>query len=237
MNDLAELVDYDPGRYDGWTLDRIVATLRGSTLNLLKRASWMSLIARREWGGLLTAASKLVTTLSEQTELFRRLLDLNYANARMHMKLWIFWPRVVKMLEDRQESYRIRGVPFVIPGYERCLMMAGISSRMGPAIPLDPSPPPVGSEPLPSDLAALRARVERLELQNRLEREKSTLLTVELDETKEELAELKAEQPKPKTGWFPKPDWLVWRQGAAAQARLDQARPAGADRGQDRQLS
>jgi DNA modification methylase len=202
MNDLAELVDYDPGRYDGWTLDRIVATLRGSTLNLLKRASWMSLVARREWGGLLTAASKLVTTLSEQTELFRRLLDLNYANARMHMKLWIFWPRVVKMLEDRQESYRIRGAPFVIPGYERCLMMAGISSRMGPAIPLDPSPPPVGSEPLPSDVAALRARVERLELQNRLEREKSTLLTVELDETEEELAELKAEQPKPKTGWL-----------------------------------
>jgi len=49
-----------------------------------------------------------------------------------------------------------------------------------------------------NSLAALRARVERLELQNRLEREKSTLLTVELDETKEELAELKAEQPKPK---------------------------------------
>ena len=32
------------------------------------------------------------------------------------------------------------------------------------------------------------------------EREKSTLLTVELDETKEELAELKAEQPKPNAG-------------------------------------
>ena len=50
--------------------------LRGATLNLLKRASWTSLIARREWGGLLVAASKLVTTLSEQTQLFRRILDL-----------------------------------------------------------------------------------------------------------------------------------------------------------------
>ena len=36
---------------------------------------------RREWGGLLVAASKLVTTFAEQTQLFRRILDLNYSDA------------------------------------------------------------------------------------------------------------------------------------------------------------
>ena len=75
MNDVDKLADYDPDRYDGWPLDRIVTALRASPLSLLKRASWASLIARREWGGLLIAASKLVTTLSEQTQLFRRMLD------------------------------------------------------------------------------------------------------------------------------------------------------------------
>ena len=71
-----------------------------------------------------------------------------------------------------------------------------------PAIPDLTPPPPVFREPLPTDVAALTERVEMLEAQNRLEREKSTLLTVELDETREELAELKAEEPKPKTGWL-----------------------------------
>jgi hypothetical protein len=46
MNDFLDA--YDPGRYDDLTLDQIIATLRGSTLSLLKRASWASLVARRE---------------------------------------------------------------------------------------------------------------------------------------------------------------------------------------------
>ena len=132
----------------------------------------------------------------------------------MHMKLWVFWPRVVKVLQDREESCRKRGVPFIVPGYERCLRMAGVIGKLGPAIPLDPSPPPIAGEPLPTDVAALRARVERLELQNRLEREKSTLLTVELDETREELAELKAEEPKPKTDGC-----AAWVAGLAPRSR------------------
>ena len=49
MNDVDELADYDPDRYDGWALDRILAAFRASPLNLLKLASWASLIARREW--------------------------------------------------------------------------------------------------------------------------------------------------------------------------------------------
>ena len=206
MNDLAEyeLADYDPSRYDGWPLDRILASLRGSPLNLLKRASWSSLIARREWGGLLVAASKLITTLSEQRQLFRRVLDLNYNNARLHMKLWVFWPRVAKMLQDREESCRRRGAPFVVPGYESCLLMAGVSGKMGPAIPSLAPPPLVTREPLPEDVAALTERVEMLELQNRLEREKTVRLAVELDEAKEELDELKTERTaaNPTQGWF-----------------------------------
>jgi site-specific DNA-methyltransferase (adenine-specific) len=143
---------------------------------------------------LLVAASKLVATLTEQAQLFRRVLDLNYTNARLHMKLWAFWPRIAKMLHDREESCRRRGAPFVVPGYERCLIMAGISGRMGPAIPVLTPPPPVFREPLPDDVAALTEQVEMLELQNRVEREKSTRLIVELDEAKEELDELKTER-------------------------------------------
>jgi hypothetical protein len=203
MNDIVgghDLHVYDASRYDGWTLENIITGLRGATLPQLKRGSLTSLLARREWGGLLVAASRLVITLAEQTSLFRRVVDLAYPDARLHMKLWIFWPRVVKVLQDHEESCRKRGVPFIVPGYRRCLRMAGVIGKLGPAIPVDPSPPLITGEPLPTDVVALRARVERLELQNRLEREKSTLLTVELDETKEELAELKAEQPKPNAG-------------------------------------
>ena len=118
MNDIAhELRVYDTGRYDGWTLDDIIAALRGATLQQLKRGTLGSLIARREWGGLLVAASKLVTTATEQTHLFRRVVNLAYPDARLHMKLWVYWPRVAKMLRDREESCRERGVPFIVPGY------------------------------------------------------------------------------------------------------------------------
>ena len=55
-----------------------------------------------------------------------------------------------------------RGVPFVVPGYRRCLEMAGVSGRMGPAIPCDPPPPPVEREPL-TEVEALMERVEELE--------------------------------------------------------------------------
>ena len=237
MNDVDELADYDPDRYDGWPLDRIVTALRASPLSLLKRASWASLIARREWGGLLIAASKLVTTLTEQTQLFRRVLDLNYTNARLHMKLWAFWPRIAKMLHDREESCRRRGAPFVVPGYERCLIMAGISGRMGPAIPVLTPPPPVFREPLPDDVAALTEQVEMLELQNRLEREKTVQLAVELDATKEELDELKIEKTaaSPDRRWFSRLTGWVGSKRPRIIPRPQPDRPAE-DRGPDRQL-
>ncbi len=196
MNDIAgecELDGYDTSRYDGWTLDQIIAGLRGSTLNLLKRGSLEALRARREWGGLLVAAAKLVTSREEQTNLFRRVLDIDYSNSRLHMKLWVFWPRVAQMLFDRAESCRRRGGPFVVPGYARCLRLAGITSRIGPVIPCDP-PLPIEPEPL-TEVEALIERVKELEQQNRLEREKSLRLGVELDETRDELAGLKSEQP------------------------------------------
>ena len=155
---------YDVGRYDGWTLDQIIAGMRGSTLNLLKRGTMKSLIARREWGGLLVAAAKLVTTAAEQMQLFRRVLDLNYPDCRKHMKLWVFWPRIAKMLDDREDSCVKRSVPFVVPGYERCLELAGISGRMGPPIPLDPPPPPYARAVCQAMSTALKERVEELEL-------------------------------------------------------------------------
>ena len=99
---------------------------------------------------MLVAASKLVPTLIEQTQLFRRIVELAYNTARMHMKLSVFgrvWPKCCKIAG---ESCRRRGVPFVVPGYESCLMMAGVSGRMV-AIPVLTPPPPVMREPLPGD--------------------------------------------------------------------------------------
>ena len=91
MNDIAgthELHVHDTGRYDGWTLDDIISALRGATLQQLKRGTLTALIARREWGGMLVAASKLVTTFAEQLSLFHRVVNLAYPDARMHMSLW-----------------------------------------------------------------------------------------------------------------------------------------------------
>ena len=78
------VLPYQAHRYDGWSLDKIIAAVGGHTLNLLRRGTWGALIARREWGGLLVAATKLVSSYQEQVNLFRRLLDLNYADCRRH---------------------------------------------------------------------------------------------------------------------------------------------------------
>ena len=48
MNDVAgthEPHAYDTGRYDSWTLDDIIAALRGTTLQQLKRGTLTSLIS------------------------------------------------------------------------------------------------------------------------------------------------------------------------------------------------
>jgi hypothetical protein len=154
-NDIADLasdgvgaiIAYDINRFDGWTLDQITTALRGTTLQMLKRGTMSALIARREWGGMLVAVCKLLTSDRDQTSLFQRLAGLDYSDARRHMKLWVFWPRVEKMLLDCAESCCKRGVPFIVPGYRRCLEMAGISGRMAPAIPCVPPPPPPSRNP------------------------------------------------------------------------------------------
>jgi DNA modification methylase len=186
-----DAIAYDAERYERWSLDRIVAGLRGSTLELLKRGTLSGLIARREWGGLMVAACKQLTSQAEQISLFRRALGLNYSEVRRHMKLWVYWARIARMLRDREASCRRRGVPFVVPGYRHCLELAGITKRRDPPA-CDPPPPP-GRDPLPHDVATLREMIDELEQKNRLEREKSIRLTIELDDTKGELAELKHE--------------------------------------------
>jgi site-specific DNA-methyltransferase (adenine-specific) len=188
VSDLDAIIDYDADRYQGWSLDRIIAALRGGTLNLLKRGTLSALIARREWGGLLIEASRLLST-KEQIGLFRRVVNLDYAEARRHMKLWVFWDRIVKMLSDHEASCQRRGLPFVVPGYRRCLAMAGITgkSRTGP---YQPPPPLPERDPLPEEVQALMQMVEELEQKNRLEREANARLTVELDLAHDEIREL-----------------------------------------------
>ena len=75
-------------------------------------------------------------------------------------------------------------------------------------MPPDPSPPPVQREPLPTDVAELRAIVEQLEQQNRMGREREVRLTIELDLVHEELQEVSFNntrspppEPEPKSRW------------------------------------
>ena len=114
-------------------------------------------------------------------------------DARLHMKLWIHWPRVEKMLSiARIQSQAWRAVRRA--GLSSRLELAGICGRMGPAIPCDPSPPPVEREPLPADVAALR-HVSRSWNAKPLGARKSVQLTKELDIAKDELAEFRPSEP------------------------------------------
>ena len=97
ISELDDIVDYDANRYEGWSFDRIIPSLRGSTLTLLKRGSMAVVLARREFGGLAIAACKLLPTLKERVAFFREVLDLNYSDVCKHMRLWVFWPLIEKI--------------------------------------------------------------------------------------------------------------------------------------------
>jgi site-specific DNA-methyltransferase (adenine-specific) len=173
-------------RYAGLDLDQIIASIRGTALVLLKRGTAATLLARRELGGLLFAACKKITSRPAQVDLFRN-ANLEYSEARRHIKLWVDWLRVERMLCERQANCLRRGVPFVTPGLRQCLKMAGITRPAAP--PYDSPPAPVGPEPLPDDVDALKAIVEDLQQKNRVERADKAHLLVELDLARDELRE------------------------------------------------
>ena len=218
MNDIVtyDVTEYDPARYDGLTLGDIIAQMRGSTLSLLKKATWKSLIARRDLGGLLVAASKLVDHASGADPTVPPSSGLGlHRRSPAHEAVGL-------LAADRQDAARSAGI---LPQARRPVRRAGLRTmpahgrdrrQDGSSDPVLTPPPPVFREPLPADVAALTERVEMLELQNRLEREKTVRLTVELDEVKEELDELKIEKPPPK----PDDGWLAagWPDGLAEAA-------------------
>ena len=105
------------------------------------------------------------------------------------MKLWLFWSRIEEMLRDRERSCKRRGAPFVVPGYRRCLELAGLEGRSEPP-PYEAPPPPVGAEPLPDDLEGLRKLVQSLRQENRLEREAKTRLQVKFDMAQDQIRAL-----------------------------------------------
>jgi hypothetical protein len=109
---------YRTDRYDDYTSDQIIAELR--MVPYLKRNTMTTLIARREIGGLLVAACKLVNNMNDQIALFRQILDIDYVEARRHMKLWLYWPEIAAMLAERERTAS-RDVPFRVPGYRRLL--------------------------------------------------------------------------------------------------------------------
>ena len=175
-------------RYADLSLEQIVSALRGTTLGLLKRGSIALLIARRELGGLFVALSKKITSHTAQVGLFRSIADFDYSEARRHMKLWVNWERIEKMLRDREEACLRHGIPFVTPGLRRCLKLAGITRTAEP--PHNAPPAPLGPEPLPEDAALLSAMVQDLQQKNRVQRETNARLTVDLDLARDELREV-----------------------------------------------
>ncbi len=84
------IVPYDCNRYADLTLDQIIAAVRGTPLGLLKRGTKAVLIARRELGGLLHAICKKITSYTAQVDLFQRIANLEYSEARRHIKLWVY---------------------------------------------------------------------------------------------------------------------------------------------------
>jgi hypothetical protein len=155
-------------------------------LVLLKRATLRALVARKELGGLFVAACAQVNSREEQEALFRRHLDVNYPDGRRHMRLWTFWNRIEAMLRDRERSCARRGIRFIVPGYRRCLQLAGLEGKSEPP-PYEVPRPLVEADPLPDDVAALTAMVKELEKKNRLERAEKARLLVELDLMRDEL--------------------------------------------------
>jgi hypothetical protein len=191
-SELDAVLPYEKDRYAGLGLDKIIATLRGQNLTLLKRGTIGALIARRERGGLFVAAAELVSSRQEQVRLFRRIVDLDYSEARKHMRVWLFWERIAKMLSDREESCRKRGVPFVVPGYRRCLEIIGIERKPDPLY--EPPPAPPEPPPLPNDVVALTEMVKQLEMKIRLQRADKAHLLVELDIARDELRSVTADR-------------------------------------------
>jgi site-specific DNA-methyltransferase (adenine-specific) len=179
--------DYDARRYDDLNLPEIVDGLRGTAMQLLKRGTLAVLIARREFGGLLVAASKKITEYRNQVDLFRR-VGVDYSDARRMMKIWVHWGRIEQMLRDREQSAQHRGIPYITPGYRRCLKMAGITRTSARCCGKPPAP--IVPEPLPGDVERLQTIVKDLRRENRLEREISVGLRVDLYLARDELSGL-----------------------------------------------
>jgi hypothetical protein len=189
ISELDALQPHDPNRYNGWDLSQVREGLNGYPTVMLKRATLGSLVARKEVGGLFVAACAQINSRQEQENLFRQHLDINYSDGRRHMKLWLFWSRIEEMLRDRERSCKRRGAPFVVPGYRRCLELAGLEGRSEPP-PYEAPPLPVGAEPLPDDLEGLRKLVQSLRQENRLEREAKTRLQVKFDMAQDQIRAL-----------------------------------------------
>ena len=227
-------------RYDGWSLDKIIPVIGGHTLTLLRRGTWGALIARREWGGLLVAATKLVSSYQEQVNLFRRIARPGLRRSpTSHEGMGLLGTH-------RPDAARPRGI---LPQTRRAVRRSGLSPlpgvdrhRHSADPPYEPPPPPPQPPPLPDDVAALTAIIKDLEQKNRLERADKARLLVELDLARDELREVafnrEDEQTKgimgKFTGWLrrrrplpaPRPERLVHGRGAQwPLSRTDRDRP------------
>jgi hypothetical protein len=154
---------YESGRYAGMDDHAIAAELSRFVGVLLLRGRLLTLLARREVGGLLTEYARHHAQDRSLFEAFAlNTVGLSYDEGRRHMQLWLHWPRCESTLERLQDEAQRTRRPFVVPGLRKLLALAGVVGRRE-AIALDVVPPetPLPAQ-LPDDTAMLRAIVRRL---------------------------------------------------------------------------
>ena len=179
----AQTSQYNPDRYRGLSDAEIARQLHNVRGRLLLRGRLVTLLARREIGGLLQKFARHHPRQREEFEVFaKETVDLDYTQARRLMQLWVYWPRCLATLE-RLEA-RQRGVPYKVPGLRKLLAMAGVIGKR--PVPLPPEDVPSDeseqwiSAALPDDVATLRRIIEGLRRDNRVLREQVVLLRNEI---------------------------------------------------------
>jgi hypothetical protein len=152
---------HDLDRYVGLP-DREIAAQLSRFGTLLLRGRLETILARREIGGLLYAFAKRHPRDRKLFEAFAlRTTGQSYDEARRHVQLWSGWPLCETTLQRLQDEARKRGLPFVVPGLRRLLILAGVVGRRA-ALALTVTPPLPVRATLPGDVEVLRRMVRRL---------------------------------------------------------------------------
>ena len=158
---------HDVSRYAALPDREIAAELAKLHDGLLLRGSLRALLARREIGGVLFEVARRNPCDRDRFEwLVLKYLDVNYSTGRLHVQLWVHWPRVLVTLERLQFEAQRRHVPFKVPGLRRLLREAGVIEQRQ-RLALDLKPEHVLPARLPDDVTQLNAIIRAQMADNR----------------------------------------------------------------------